>query len=116
MPAWGGGRREKKEQQMSSQFRKNLHHVTVVLKQPEWCCLKCSFGSSCCGARGWAASWECWDSGSIPCLSQWVKGSGIATAAVLSRDCGLNLIPDLGAPLATGWPQIEKKKREREKK
>ena len=29
--------------------------------------------SSCCGAMGLAASWECWDIGSIPSLAQWVK-------------------------------------------
>lgn len=29
--------------------------------------------SSHCGARGLIASWEQWDAGSIPSLSQWVK-------------------------------------------
>ena len=29
--------------------------------------------SSCCGAVGSAASWECWDTGSMPSLAQWVK-------------------------------------------
>ena len=29
--------------------------------------------SSCCGAVGSAASWECWDVGLIPGLAQWVK-------------------------------------------
>ena len=29
--------------------------------------------SSCCGTMGLAASWECWDLGSIPGLAQWVK-------------------------------------------
>ena len=28
--------------------------------------------SSHCGARGSAASWECWDVGLIPGLAQWV--------------------------------------------
>ena len=37
--------------------------------------------SSSCGAVGSAASLERWDAGSIPTLAQWVKGSGVPSAA-----------------------------------
>ena len=37
--------------------------------------------SSNCGAMGLVESLHCQDAGSLPGSSQWVKGSGVATAA-----------------------------------
>ena len=49
-------------------------------------CLKNSYWSSLCGAKGSAASLQCQASGLIPHpltqWAQWVKGSGIPTAVV----------------------------------
>ena len=44
-------------------------------KDQEWLA-----GSSHCGAVGSVASWENWDTGSIPSPTHWVKDLGIATA------------------------------------
>ena len=46
--------------------------------------------------------------GLIPSLEQWVKGSGIATAAVGGHSCSLDLVPVVGVPL--------KRKKERKEK
>ena len=43
--------------------------------------------SSCCGAAGWAASLQLQDTGSIPRLARWVKGSGVAWEFHMLRGC-----------------------------
>ena len=48
------------------------------------------------------------DTGSIPGLAQWVKGSG------MSRSCGWDLIPSLGTPYASGAAKKEKNKKPKE--
>ena len=56
-------------------------------------------------------SWECWDAGLVPSPAQWVKDPEL-----LQLSCGLryysgsHLIPDLGAPYATGQQKKKKKK------
>lgn len=52
--------------------------------------------SSCCGETG--SSWEGWD------VAQWVKDLALPQLQLNS-----DLIPDLGAPYATGRPKINKK-------
>lgn len=55
----------------------------------------------------WAASWECWDLGSVP-----AQHSGLGTwhchSCGLSGDCGSDLIPSLGTPYTTGQPKKKK--------
>lgn len=53
-------------------------------------------GSSCCTAKGSAASWEHQDAGSIP--DRVGPGSGVAAAAAWGYSCGLDQIPGLGTP------------------
>ena len=70
----------------------------------KWFCLQ----SSHCGTTGSAASWECWDVGSIPSLTQWFKD-----LAFLGHNCGLDLIPGPGIPYAEGQPKKENKKQKK---
>ena len=60
------------------------------------------------------ASWECWDTGSVPSPAQWVKDHHWGSCGL---DCsyGSNLIPGLGTPYALGWPKKKKKKKKKEK-
>ena len=46
-----------------------------------------------------------------PQPAQWVKGSGIATAAAQVKTVAWILIPGLGTPYATGWPKKKNKKK-----
>lgn len=59
---------------------------------------------SCCDAVGLAASWECWDEGSIPGPDSGLKIWGCHGCG-LDQDCGSKLPPD-----ALGQPKKEKKK------
>ena len=61
--------------------------------------------SSCCGAKGSAASLQHQDTGSIPRWAEWVKDTGIG------QNCGSDLIPGLGMPYASEWPKKKKKKK-----
>ena len=53
------------------------------------------------------ASLQCKNTGSIPVLTQWVKGSGIAAVAS-GCNCGSDLIPGLGTPYAERQPKKKK--------
>ena len=64
------------------------------------------------GETGLAASWEHWDTGSIPGLAQWVKDLH-GHSFSLGLDCGSFLIPGLGTPYAA---RRQKKKEKKEKK
>ena len=65
--------------------------------------------SSHCGATGWVAFWECWDSGSIFCAAQWIGDRCYCTCG-LGHNCGLDLILDPGTPHALGRPKKENNK------
>ena len=67
--------------------------------------------SSHSGVTLWVESLQCQDTGSIPSLAQWVKGSSVCHSCSIGHDCGLDLIPGPGTPYAVGWP---KKKKEEE--
>ena len=59
---------------------------------------------SCCGAMGSVAPLQHQNSGSIPGLAQWDKGSSIA----IGHSCGSDLIPGLGTPYTIGQPKKKK--------
>jgi len=63
--------------------------------------------SSCCGATG--SSLQCQDSGLIPGLAEWVKGSMLPQGGIDCKCCS-DLIPGPGTPYAVGWPKKEKKR------
>ena len=64
--------------------------------------------SSHCGARGQAASLQCWDAGSYLAWSSGLKDFSVGC------NCGLNLIPDQGTPNAMeGQPKKKEKKKEK---
>ena len=49
-------------------------------------------GSSCCGAAETYLASIDEDAGSIPGLTQWVKGSGVAMSCGVSDRCGSDLV------------------------
>ena len=58
---------------------------------------------------GWAVSPQHQDTGSILSPAQWVKGPGVAVTAInVGYNCGLDLIPGLGTPYASGQPKMKK--------
>ena len=59
---------------------------------------------------GLAVSLQCQGTGSIPSMTQWVKGSGVAIAAGVGHNWSSDLIPSLGTPYAMGQPKKGKKK------
>ena len=61
---------------------------------------------------GSVASWEPWDTGSIPSLEQWVKDPTLHSSS-LGCKCGLDLIPGLGTPYAEGQRKKKKKKKKK---
>ena len=68
--------------------------------------------SSCCGATGLVVSWEplgCW-------FDPWPStvGWGSDVAAAAAQAVTVAPIPGLGAPFATGWPKMTKKKKKAE--
>ena len=83
-----------------SQSEKDKYHVISLTCQPR---------SSHCGARGSAASLQCWDTGSIPVPAQWVKDQALPQPAI-GGNWGSDLIPGPGALCAVGWPKKEKTK------
>ena len=89
---WGKVRRLEKNLQIFQNYKDELE---VYLEEfPLWC-------------KVVGASWEHWDSDSIPgpgkeqCCHSWG----------LSRDCGLDLIPGPGTPYDMRQPKMKKKKK-----
>ena len=70
--------------------------------------------SSRYGTRGSAASWEHWDMSSVPSQHNGIEIQ-CRHSCGLGQDCGLDLIPGVGAPYAEGWPKMKKKDLESEK-
>ena len=57
------------------------------------------------------ASWECWDTGSIPDPGQWVKNPALLQLRLRWQlQLGSGSWPGLGTPAASGWPKTEKQK------
>ena len=67
--------------------------------------------SSHCGTKGLAVSLQCQDAGSIPSLTQWIKGSGVATS--VSQAATLAQIPSWARKLHT--PEAAKKQKNKTK-
>ena len=61
------------------------------------------------GTKRSAASWEHWDTGSIPDLTQWVKDLALHSCS-LGYNRGLDLIPGPGTPYDVGQPKREREK------
>lgn len=57
-----------------------------------------------------AASWECWDAGSIPARPRGLKIWRCRSCGV-SHHCGLDLLSGLGMPSTAGWPKEKKRKK-----
>ena len=71
--------------------------------------------SSHCGAVGLAASLQHRHACSIPSPTQWVKGSGVATAFGMGHTRSWDMIPGPGTPYAMGWQKREEKQKTFEK-
>ena len=63
---------------------------------------------------GSAVSWDLWDNGLIPGLTQWIADL-VLPQLQPGLYYGSDLIPGLGTPYALGWPKKKKKERERER-
>ena len=59
---------------------------------------------------GLTASWEPWDTGSIPSLAQRWR-TQCCYSCSLGLDCSSDLIPGWGTPYATEWPKRRKRKK-----
>ena len=92
---------------VGSFFNDLLYEMGIVIShRGEW--------SSRCGATGWAASWACWTQ-----VRSLARHSGLriphCCSCGLGPNCGLDLIPGLGTPYATGWPKKKRQKKDRMK-
>ena len=71
---------------------------------------KTQIRSSCCGAMGLVASWECWDAGLIPGLTQRVKDPALPLLR-LRVQLWLGSDPWPGNSICHGTAKKEKKKK-----
>ena len=64
------------------EFCRNVIYLPIGMVQSLNVSIRTPLWSSCSGTMGLAVSLHHWEAGWIPSLAQWVKGPGVAVAAV----------------------------------